>query len=182
MNSKLRNDAKLSSEKCLLCNSKNVEHDYRLAFGDVFQCLDCSYAFTMFDDIDVAYDAETDWEGEGYIKMKLYSLNHDRAAENARLKVLQKFLPAGKLLEFGANLGSFLWVANQQGFDVSGTDLRCNILQVNNVKDAKFYPNDAMNCSFDQTFDVIVGFQFLEHLDNPLMFLKSTTRIPTPNE
>lgn len=176
----LKDDTKLSADKCLLCNSKNVKQVYRLAFGDVFNCLNCNYAYTIFDDTDVPYDVETDWGDVNWIKTKLYTLSHNRATENERLKVLQTFLSAGKLLEFGANVGSFLWVANQQGFDVSGTDLHCNLLHVNHIENAKFYHTDAMNCSFDQTFDVITGFQFLEHLDNPIVFLKNIEQYLNP--
>ena len=172
-NTNLKIVPKLSKDSCLLCNSMKINYLHSLPFGEVFRCEDCDYAYTIFNDQELPYIAEEMWGAAGWIKSRLYALSHNRETERARLKVLQRFVQKGKLLEFGANVGAFLWVANQEGFKVSGTDLHNNLLNVNHIEGMKFYHSDAMNCSFDDKFDVVAGFQFLEHVNNPLQFLKS---------
>jgi SAM-dependent methyltransferase len=170
---KLKLVPKLSKDECLHCGSIKINHIHDLPFGKVYRCGNCEYAFTIFDNEEFPYQVEEMWGADGFIKTRLYLLSHNRERERARLRVLQRFIREGKLLEFGANIGSFLWVANQEGFKVSGTDLHNELLNVNHIEGMKFYHTDAMDCSFDDTFDVIAGFQFLEHVDNPLKFLKS---------
>jgi len=159
--------------KCSACGSECIKHEYRLEFGDVFQCKRCNLAFTLFDVIETGYQAQEDWGSTQWIKSKLYLLSHSRKKEKARLKVLQKLDTGNKLLEFGANVGSFLWVADKAGFNVSGSDLHSNLLNMNEVEGLKFYHADAMTACFETKYDVVVGFQFLEHVDNPLKFLRN---------
>jgi len=161
----------LSEVKCLVCGSELIKHEYRLDFGDVFQCESCNYAFTQFDNVETSYEAQEDWGSANWIKSKIYLLSDSRKGEESRLKVLQKFNSGKNLLEFGTNVGSFLWVADKAGFKVSGTDIHSNLLNMNKVKGLQYFQADAMTSNFDKKFDVIVGFQFLEHLDNPLKFL-----------
>lgn len=170
----------LSKDCCLLCRSKKINHLHRLAFGDVFRCLECDYAYTIFAEAELPYEAEVMWGASGWIKTKLYTLSHNRATERKRLKLLQRFVQKGTLLEFGANVGSFLWVANQEGFDVTGSDLHNNLLNVNHIEGMKFYHTDAMECRFEEQFDVITGFQFLEHVDHPLQFLNRLNEFVVP--
>jgi len=86
-----------------------------------------------------------------------------------------------RLLEVGIGTGSFLQLARDCGFNVMGCDLSTKICQY-----AERQHGFNMHCGPISTlvdrgsFDVIVANHVLEHVDNPVAFLKDLMKLLTP--
>lgn len=87
-----------------------INHLHNLPFGKVFRCRDCDFTFTIFDNEELPHEAELMWGTPTFFRTQHYTLTHNRATERARLKVLQRLISEGKLLEFGANVDFFMKV------------------------------------------------------------------------
>ena len=81
--------------------------------------------------------------------------------------------PFGKLAEVGCGYGNFLSIFTQRNEDwqCSGFDLSSKYEpHVNKIKNSKYYNSDFTDSS--EQYDLIVGIHLLEHLYNPMEFLR----------
>jgi 2-polyprenyl-3-methyl-5-hydroxy-6-metoxy-1,4-benzoquinol methylase len=78
----------------------------------------------------------------------------------------------GDLLEIGCGIGTFLSVAGQRGFQVTGVELNKHTAQYA-AKTHRIFQGDFQKIDFRQEiFDVVVMEQTLEHMGNPLQVLQ----------
>jgi SAM-dependent methyltransferase len=95
------------------------------------------------------------------------------------IRKIQKYIPAGELLEVGCGRGDFLRVARARGFSVTGCDIFGGRKPVADgitfhdgaLKDAKFR---------DDFFDVVVVRNILEHLFDPNIEINEIKRVLKP--
>ena len=92
-----------------------------------------------------------------------------------KIDLVNRFSKKGKLLEIGPAYGLFAYLAKQSGFDVTAIemDARCcdylrDVIGINVVNDA----NTSAAISTLPKFDVIVFWQVLEHLIDPMTVLE----------
>lgn len=99
------------------------------------------------------------------------------------LDTIEKHAQPGKLLEIGFGDASFLALARDRGWQTYGAEL--SLLLARRARDELALPNievgtlDTLNYP-DNFFDVVAGFNFLEHVANPRETLKSIRRILRP--
>ena len=93
-----------------------------------------------------------------------------------QIKMIQKFVASGRLLEIGPGKGVFAHVAKQAGFEVDViemSELSCNYLSdvvgVNVIKSDR--PQNAIKAMGKH--DVIVAWHNIEHLPDPWTFLNN---------
>jgi len=99
-----------------------------------------------------------------------------------KLDLLQRYISEGKLLEIGCGHGFFLEAAKQSPFQATGIDISryavayaqkevCVDARVMDLYKATFKP---------KTFDVVVAFQLIEHVQDPVTFLAAAHRLMKP--
>jgi 2-polyprenyl-3-methyl-5-hydroxy-6-metoxy-1,4-benzoquinol methylase len=93
---------------------------------------------------------------------------------------LSQFVAKGNVLEVGCAMGSFLKVAYEEGFSVTGIDLSaqaCDIAK-KDVPGAKILQGTLETVKFKPgTFDIIFMSDLVEHVPDPSPFWKETTKI-----
>lgn len=158
--------------RCIVCDSRNLELNYSLKFGDVFFCRDCRLVFVNFKDIAEFHQANSKWADPIRTKNQIRSLPELRRIALNRFKLLLKYSKKNNLLEFGPNTGEFLYVANKKGFKVAAVDKYPVILNLNKPKDLTLFESDANEFLSLNKFDNIVAFHILEHIESPEKFIR----------
>jgi len=173
------------SASCPICQTstdKVLSTTLRRGTGIVFYCVDCHHGFLSENK---AIDAKT-YYAENY--RQEYSHNAEAAATNAReifdvyknyqqdrLKEIVPFLSADtQLLEVGASAGQFLVnikddvkLVHAIELDKDCCDFMTSTLGID--ADSEFLRESKFA---KQRYDVICSFQVLEHVENPVTFLR----------
>ncbi len=178
-------------EKCPVCGYKGeftlfeVINQHR-----IFECPSCNLRFShpfKAMDYEKAYKKETkdllEFSNMDYSWIKS-ALDEEKEIEkwekhlrfNVLLPLLE-FFPKGKLLDIGCGAGNFLLIARKRGFKTYGIDV---IKEAVKVAREKFGLNVIHASSlkelpeeFKGPYKVITAFEILEHLENPMEFLKN---------
>ncbi len=159
---------------CLICDSSNLKElpDYSDAF--LTKCQDCSFVFIkkipsedeLFNFYDNNYD-RTDYFSS--ITIKRY---------NELLDGFEKFRKTNNLLDVGAGNGFFLEIAKARGWNVYGTELTNQSVEVGERKDINMRKGCLHNVGFEENqFDVITSFEVIEHVNNPQKLIKEMHRV-----
>ena len=165
-------------EKCPVgCDSTLESSDILLSEGVLRRCTSCGQLVNPC-------DAET-------YKRRFQPFGADNpidknpSVHRKRLKKIQKYVhfppEETRLLDIGCNLGTFLQLAKEQGYLItgvepdanaveaglrSGLDIRCGYLHEINLGDARY--------------DIVTLFEVVEHLEDPTGLLKECHRILKP--
>jgi len=118
-------------------------------------------------------------EEESSIKawQKMMKLIFKRAAD-----LLSRFKEKGQLLDVGTGFGFFLEEMKKRGWEVMGIEISQKAIRyAKDVFGLMVQPGPLETIGFpDNHFDAITGFYVIEHLPNPLAFLKECYRILKP--
>lgn len=168
--------------KCNLCG----EDRFRVIEDDeppfkVLQCENCSLVFVYphfnVKDLGEHYN-------DNYYKEWLIAQKEGRSRMwRQRLSKLERFHNRGRLLDVGCGEGTFLQLAQKNGWQVSGTEISsyaaryaADILKVDvfcgELPDARHLEN---------SFDVVTMWHVLEHVTDPHSYLTEIHRILKPN-
>lgn len=104
-------------------------------------------------------------------------------------KALKKYAPqilnqsSRKLLDIGCGTGDFLKVAQQNHWQVSGTEISSKAAQLASKNiDAQIYGGDIAGINFHgQKYDVVTAYHVIEHLPDPVTFLMQAKKLLKPN-
>jgi len=90
-------------------------------------------------------------------------------------------LSIGTLLDIGAGTGHFLYVMQQSGWNVSGTEKDTKARKFSSEHwGIELLPDEGLFSLPDQSFDVITLWHVLEHLHSPLDYLKKASALLKP--
>lgn len=83
--------------------------------------------------------------------------------------------PVRRVLEIGFGNGAFLSYCRSQEWDITGTELLPELVEVARAKGYDAYPADAIATLPDGAFDLVVAFDVFEHIppDQSIDFLRS---------
>jgi len=166
---------------CPCCRSQNSKFLYKLSYGNVYKCVDCKTAYTVFNGCDITKSNEIFAETD-FIKTRLYDQYRLRKVARKRLSLLSKLVKSGSILEFGSSTGEFLYECAKKGYEISSIDLHTQILNKNKTENLKeVIQLDANFFKSKQTYDAIAAFHLIEHLTNPVEFLSNCYRALKPN-
>jgi ubiquinone/menaquinone biosynthesis C-methylase UbiE len=168
------------SGRCTVCHSRHLTIYSNQAIAQLpfrfYSCQDCGFIFVLAPaDLASEYDAHAIPDfGEGE---ELWN-QHYLDCINGYAKV------PGKLLEIGFGTGSFLKLAHDNGWEVYGTDLSEPL--VRHAREDLKLPNISRGMleelAFpDDSFDVVAGFNFLEHVPDARKILEEIKRILRPS-
>jgi SAM-dependent methyltransferase len=96
--------------------------------------------------------------------------------------LIGKYKREGRLLDVGTGFGFFILEMKSRGWEVMGVEISQKALDyASDVLGLTIYPGPLEKIGFPENhFDVITGFYIIEHLPNPMAFLKECHRILKP--
>ena len=168
--------------RCNLCgqNSFKVREEDEPPFR-VLECRNCGLAFVdpVPDSTGLAVHYDEDYYRDWISEQK----NKRIRMWKCRLKKLEKQRQGGRLLDVGCGDGAFLKLAQESGWEVSGTE--------HSTYAAK-YVGEALGITVfcgelfaaghpDHSFDVVTMWHVLEHVTDPKRYLREIHRILKPS-
>lgn len=161
---------------CKLCLNAEIELYCRKDSIDVFRCRNCGLIFAFWEPdekvLEDHYSAE-------YFKPYLESMSiHVNKRFKRRIREIKSLKPSGKLLDVGSGVGIFLKLAVEQGYDVLGADISSWACEYARKKfNLKVFNGDFREAGLkSEYFDVITLWHVLEHVKNPVIFLKDINK------
>jgi len=116
----------------------------------------------------------TSTSGESYKGIPIYA---EPGLHEAIFNAISVYLPPSKVLELGAGAGAFAMRLADHGYDVIASDLDSGRFHV----DLPFRVADLglhfSNKFMDVSFDAVIAVEVIEHLENPLHFLRETSTL-----
>ncbi|MGC8795697.1 methyltransferase domain-containing protein [Thermodesulfovibrio sp.] len=177
-------------EKCILCEFNGNIPLFEVINGSrVFECPSCGLHFTYpmkIMDYDEAYRKEhkdlLDFANiayESYLNVEEETKEIEKWQNLPRFNVLIPILsqiPKGRLLDVGSSTGFFMLIAKKFGFEPFGMEASEKAQEIAREK-YKLNVVQAMSFAeltddFKKPYKVITAFEVLEHVHEPLNFLK----------
>jgi 2-polyprenyl-3-methyl-5-hydroxy-6-metoxy-1,4-benzoquinol methylase len=168
---------------CLLCGANNYEHIANERGLSVVRCKECELLYTnpravdteknYFGDINVFFD-------EARMVFKGQRPHHRDRNYIFELKAIKKLKPEGsRLLDIGSNMGFYLRIAKQMGFNAEGVEPSPSLATLAekqwNIKIHNGFLEDV-NLP-EKHYDVISLIDVFEHVTNPSELLISAGKI-----
>jgi 2-polyprenyl-3-methyl-5-hydroxy-6-metoxy-1,4-benzoquinol methylase len=169
-------------KNCIVCNKKSRLKLKRKGFL-LFECTHCCMIFVDPDQIGNDYNQQ--YEKDISSPMLYYKniKGYDKRTFLKRLQFLDKYFPKkGSLLEIGSNTGTFLEIAKEYGWDVSGVEPNKSICKdfIKKKKNISMY-NDFFNKEFvknhNRKYDLLYSSDVIEHIPDPISFLKNYKKL-----
>lgn len=174
----------MADQSCNVCGSNLVARYERVKdnqSGELFQirtCSKCGLGHTL----PVPGDLSVYYGPKYYGNRHSFTQKHRMARRLNLLQRAAKTLPAGsvpsKLLDIGCGDGSFLALAREHGFLVSGTELGDNSQPAKLGIEARQYIDDW---SDDGPFDIVTMWHSLEHFPDVRRALESVEKLLAPS-
>ena len=155
---------------CIFCNSDRISQTDAIA--ELSQCKNCGLVFNNprpsqkaianFYSKPGQYDS---WTANLLGRTEMWL---------RRLKKMQPYLKRGRLLDIGAGIGQFMFLAKSEFNAITGTEVSLSAIQVAE----KEFGIDLHQGSIEsidlpkESFDTVTAFHVLEHVPHPGLFLK----------
>jgi 2-polyprenyl-3-methyl-5-hydroxy-6-metoxy-1,4-benzoquinol methylase len=173
----LNREETLSS--CDLCGSEDLEALFPKA--KLQQCRACSFLFHNPRPTDEAIFEF--YSQQGKYAHWLDEISGRTRMWEARLRLLQSYLPEGKLLDVGAGIGQFLAQARDTGhFQVFGTEVSEEAVQIARERyQLELHQGTLEEVALEEaSFDGVCLFHVLEHVPFPRRTLERCARLLRP--
>lgn len=173
---------------CNLCGGEESIPKYQVDGFNIVQCIDCDLVY-LKNPLPVSEEQKL---YDNYYQIRFGTEYHQNSNEpglktlweinDQRVKLIKSLFPKGKLLDIGCGQGFFLYHAQQENFAVAGIDVSSQAIefckQTFHIK--VYLQNISQDFKLDEKFDVITMWHILEHLSDPLGFLKKLHRNLSP--
>ena len=179
----------LEPKLCTLCGSfrkgnflfQKVNDNNDVDSINIFQCGDCKNVYlgkynNIFDE--GLYSYYNDFSGK--TKDQVY----DPLTSNSYLqvfKLLKSYGCGNKILDVGCGYGSFVDIAIEQGYSIMGIDLSKSAVNIAKQFNLPVHNIDFFSSKIKKSsFDVLSMFEVIEHLPEPVQFLKRAEQVVKP--
>ena len=171
---------------CLLCESSEFGSCYHppTLFNSKYfyyhQCRACKtvniYPLPNEEDLQKMYSFEQ------YHSKYYAGSDHVSDSQDKAISVLRKYIPSGKVLDYGCGSGFFLRQLKSHGYETYGCDLSSVVTHEECNRDTRFIANTVIfRGQFDSFFDIIYLGDVLEHLTSPFSVMESLSKLLKPN-
>jgi SAM-dependent methyltransferase len=166
--------------RCPLCDSASDSAFLFYKGFRIARCSNCSFIFVNPRPTEEALlRLYSNQETNPFLEEHFEAFDYELPVLVKLLQKIQKYLPAGELLEVGCGRGDFLRLAQTHGFSVTGCDIFGGRKPV--IDGASFYDGTLKDAKFyDHSFDIVVVRNILEHLFNPNVELREIMRVLKP--
>jgi 2-polyprenyl-3-methyl-5-hydroxy-6-metoxy-1,4-benzoquinol methylase len=166
---------------CLICGSKRFDHFLEVKdlflTNEIFQlekCHGCGLLYTIpRPDANAlpAYYESVDYTShnvkERSLKNQLYRIARNFALHR-KLKMIEKYVQKGRILDIGTGTGEFLKHCKDHGWHTTGIELNDGARKkATEEYGLRVLPSDEFARIENTRFDVITMWHVLEHLENP---------------
>jgi SAM-dependent methyltransferase len=166
---------------CYLCYTKNIKLIYKIGDRLIYQCLNDDLFFSV-DKKNASFVYDQDYYGSSpYTKLPIFK---DLYFQNKINKISTLCPKEGlKILDVGCGWGNFLQILNDNQLPYLGIDVSQEAVAICSEKGLNCLKADLINLSKDskQKYSVITFFQVIEHLKNPLEYLKTAKKLLKKN-
>jgi len=168
---------------CPLCGSDNKQRIYTEhgAIG-ISRCLSCSllYASPRIKSPEQIYWGDADaYYSEARLIFEGKASHHRDPNYLEELQLIESYKPSGKFLDVGCNMGMLLRLAKQRGWTAVGVEPSASLSKLATEQLGLTVYNCFLHelpTSEERSFDVIALSDILEHICDPLSFLKEIHR------
>lgn len=170
----------MTNLNCYLCNKKS-SLVYQVKNRSIYRCLDDDLFFSIDKKSDqFVYDQ--DYYGSSpYTQLPILK---DAYFQNKINKILILYPKERlKILDVGCGWGNFLEILNKNHLPYLGTDISQEAVTICQEKSLNCQKADLIELSRDsrQKYSAIAFFQVIEHLKNPLEYLKAAKKLLKKN-
>lgn len=162
---------------CPVCGSTTFEPWERGQPLDLQRCTGCALVrLNTGEQTEIYFNqVEDNFFGDGYLRRRgLFSEQFLLHKATHRIRVIQRFMSSGRLLEIGSGTGELLHVATQEGYDAVGLDYSETLVRyVREKYGVQANVGDVNTASVSNTFDIVVMSHVLEHTTDPQCTLHS---------
>jgi SAM-dependent methyltransferase len=183
--------------QCLVCHSENIRVAERFGKFSFLRCADCDVEYSdpiLYDRANYERAYADYLEGERhsdfYVPSTLWLQQAGPELSEARYMVNSAQLDAidwlcrniskdAKVLEIGCGSGWFLGLLNASGFSATGVEIAEVPVRLLRERGYRVF-HGSLEAIPNEDFDAVVLFEVLEHLPDPLSFLRNiAARFPT---
>ncbi len=178
----------MTEPSCPVCKSGAIRLNRQLGQYALYQCAECQLVFAP-NSFGVEVDYSSIYETPEYIQEQVDSIGKQQnLGAFAEIITYRPFfrevsVHKGKtLLDVGCGVGRFCQGAHANGWDVCGIDVSKTAIET-----GKRFAKFPMQVSTLQEmvdggrrFDVVTAFEVLEHLDDPVAFIRQCAEVVMP--
>lgn len=170
----------MNNQNCYLCNNNSLPV-YQLRDKTIYRCFNDDLFFSVDKKITrFVYDQDY-YESSPYSQFPILKNIY---FQNKINKILTLYPKKGlEILDVGCGWGDFLQILNKNHLEYLGIDLSQEAVAICREKGLNCLKADLINLSKDsrQKYSVITFFQVIEHLKNPLKYLKAAKKLLKKN-
>ncbi len=176
-------EADVESCSCPLCSSAEFTNIYKERGNlGIVRCKNCDLIYTN----PRAKDAEKNYFGDTDVYLQEARLIFNGKKPHHRdknyfyeVEEIKKIKPSGTLLDIGTNMGFFLRIAKQGGFEVTGVEPSPALAKIASEKFGLKIVNSYFNSSdfLPKSYDVITMIDVFEHVTNPKELLSHAHKV-----
>lgn len=165
-----------SHTKCIICGSSALMRMPRYASSYLVQCSNCRLVFTeripTTSELVAHYNTYSRDDYLSPITVKRY---------HEILDFLEAYRQTNKLIDVGCGIGHFLVVAKERGWEVYGTEFTDDAIAICTAKGIRMQQGPLDPSLYeDGEFDVVVSFEVIEHINNPVEEIAHFNRLLRP--
>lgn len=167
---------------CPVCQSAEIKYYHQKNNYKIYHCFNCDLVFVwplptnLADIYQEGYFQINGLEsGCGYINYEQERNSMNKIFEKY-LKIIEKFTKSRKIFDIGAANGHFLGLAKKRGWQTSGIEISHYAAQKAAEKGEEVLVGQFKNLDLNRKFDVITMWDVLEHLDDPLSYIKAISK------
>jgi len=167
--------------KCPICEAENLNQWGTVGSYEILKCDSCGLGITspFPSEEDVTHTNEETYQVDKRIHTYLSRQKYFEKIYRKHISLIKKYKVEGELLDVGCNIGLFLKVARDEGFDVKGVELNktCAVYGEKHF-DLDIRSEFLQDVAFpEKSFDVITLFDVLEHVADLQGFTSELKRI-----
>lgn len=170
----------MANRICCVCGTEENRHYKKVEGYSLVRCVKCGLVYlkaSAFDQKGFLDDAKTGLGNKEKEKVEYWSfpalyMKYDKVFLrffDERLKRIRKYNKSVKsMLDVGCGYGFWMDYAKKQGIDPEGIDLSSEAVAfATKTLNQRAYKEEAMCFNAENTYDLIMMFDILEHLEDP---------------